>query len=306
MAVRGEGDGSHGKVRQHQHQQYQQQHQDGLAGLDSFRNGYVKSCVTPLRQDPARGLVFSACRSCGGSQAARVSAVYAGALAALTASFFLSRRFQSAELRVLLTGVSQSLSPLFSIGCAHFFLTFYLRRRKRDSSRCWLLALPVSCYLGDFAALCFMQWGPGEDSQHMHTVARLLFVLGCVGLLTLLPTLKLRHSVLVLVFASGAWLLAHTGLGCVAQWLRPLIACAAAVSGSLLGLGFDRSYPPRESSGRTCTGGEDRVPVVRPRRRSSCVSLGETSSSYYASWKMPRRPSLPCISREQVGTMVTF
>lgn len=43
------------------------------------------------------------------------------------------------------------------------------------------------------------------------------------------------------------------------------------------------------------------MPVIRLRRRSSCVSLGETSTSYYGSCKMPRRPSLPCISREQVG-----
>ncbi|XP_017334367.1 cGMP-inhibited 3',5'-cyclic phosphodiesterase 3B isoform X1 [Ictalurus punctatus] len=295
MAVREEGEVPHGKVRH-----------DG--GAESFRNGYVKSCVTPLKQDPPRGLFYSACRACSDSDSsstgvARASAAYAGAFAALAASFFLSRRFQSVELRALLSDVASSLSPLFSIGCAHFFLTFYLRRRKRESSRGWLVALPVSCYLGDFAALRFLQWGSGEQddsaaaSHHVHTAGRLLFVLGCVGLLTLLPTLKLRHSVLVLLFASGAWLLAHTGLSCVASWLRPLIACAAAVTGSVLGLGFDRLYPPRETAHRTS---EERVPVVRPRRRSSCVSLGETSSSYYGSWKMPRRPSLPCISREQM------
>ncbi|KAF7703455.1 cGMP-inhibited 3',5'-cyclic phosphodiesterase B [Silurus meridionalis] len=296
MAVREESEVPHGKVRH-----------DG--GAESFRNGYVKSCVTALKQDPPRGLFYSACRACsdadsGSAGPARASAAYAGAFAALAASFFLTRRFQSGgELRALLADAASSLSPLFSIGCAHFFLTFYLRRRKRESSRGWLVALPVSCYLGDFAALRFLQWGSGEHedsaaaAHHVHTAGRLLFVLGCVGLLTLLPTLKLRHSVLVLLFASCAWLLAHTGLGCVASWLRPLIACAAAVTGSVLGLRFDRSYPPRETANRTS---EERVPVVRPRRRSSCVSFGETSSSYYGSWKMPRRPSLPCISREQM------
>ncbi|KFR11247.1 cGMP-inhibited 3',5'-cyclic phosphodiesterase B, partial [Opisthocomus hoazin] len=46
---------------------------------------------------------------------------------------------------------------------------------------------------------------------------------------------------------------------------------------------------------------EEKVPVIRPRRRSSCVSLGETSAGYHGSCKMfSRRPSLPCISREQM------
>lgn len=36
--------------------------------------------------------------------------------------------------------------------------------------------------------------------------------------------------------------------------------------------------------------------MIRPRRRSSCVSMGETASSC----RMSRRPSLPCISREQM------
>ncbi len=91
-------------------------------------------------------------------------------------------------------------------------------------------------------------------------------------------------------------------LGCLSPCLRPVLACVAGVSGSLLALCFDHYYPPRETAGRI-PNAEEKVPVIRPRRRSSCVSLGETSSSYYGSCKMPRRPSLPCISREQVGAV---
>ncbi|KAL7854854.1 hypothetical protein SRHO_G00170440 [Serrasalmus rhombeus] len=48
-------------------------------------------------------------------------------------------------------------------------------------------------------------------------------------------------------------------------------------------------------------GADEKVPVVRPRRRSSCAALGEaTGACYGGAWKMPRRPSLPCISREQM------
>nr|XP_055057631.1 cGMP-inhibited 3',5'-cyclic phosphodiesterase 3B [Misgurnus anguillicaudatus] len=299
MAVQEEGEVLHSKIRQH----------DGVVGnansAEIFRNGYVKSCVTPLKQDHPRGFLFNVCRFCNGeilnSKLLRASALYVGALAVLALSYLISRSFQSergvSELRTFVFDFSQSISPLFSIGCAYFFLTLYLRRIKRESSSCWLLSLPASCYLGDLMVLHFLKWG--EEHHQMQMMGRLLFVLGCVGLLTLIPTLKLKHSVLILVFASLVWLLSFTSLGCLSPSVRPVLACMAGVSGSLLALCFDHYYPPRETANRI-PNAEEKVPVIRPRRRSSCVSLGETSSTYYGSYKMPRRPSLPCISREQM------
>ncbi|XP_049453078.1 cGMP-inhibited 3',5'-cyclic phosphodiesterase B isoform X1 [Epinephelus fuscoguttatus] len=297
MAAREEGEVLHSKIRHH----------DGAGSVNSsegFRNGYVKSCVTPLKQDHQRGFLFNVCRFCNedilNSKLLKVSALYVGAFVIFAVSFLISRSLQSDslwDLRTFLSGFSQSISPLFSIGCAFFFLTFYLRRKKKESSKCWLVSLPASCYLGDFLVLRFLQWG--EDQHQMQMVGRLLFVLGCVGLLTLIPTLKLKHSVLILVFASVVWLVSFTSLSGVPALLRPLLACLAGVSGSLLGLCFDRYYPSREAPSGISTA-EEKVPVIRPRRRSSCVSLGETSTSYYGSCKMPRRPSLPCISREQM------
>ncbi|TNM91059.1 hypothetical protein fugu_003348 [Takifugu bimaculatus] len=297
MAAREEGEGLHGKIRHH----------DGARSVNSsegFRNGYVKSCVTPLKQDRQRGFLVSVCSLCNqdivSSKLLKVSALYAAALAVLALSFLVSRSLQSdplCDLRTFLSGFSQSISPLFSIGCAFFFLTFYLRRKKKESSKCWLASLPASCYLGDFLVLRVLQWG--EEQHQMQMVGRLLFVLGCVGLLTLIPTLKLKHSVLVLVFASVVWLVSLTSLSALPALLRPLAACLSGVSGSLLALWFDRCCPPRDPPSGTSSA-EEKVPVIRLRRRSSCVSLGETSTSYYGSCKMPRRPSLPCISREQM------
>uniref|UniRef100_A0A673ZX78 Phosphodiesterase n=1 Tax=Salmo trutta TaxID=8032 RepID=A0A673ZX78_SALTR len=283
-------------------------HHDGVANAnstESFRNGYVKSCVTPLKQDHQRGFLFNVCRFCNedilNSKIFRISGLYLGAFAIFAVSLLISRSLQSDfsfwDLRTFLSGFSQSISPLFSIGCAFFFLTFYLRRKKRESNTCWLVSLPASCYLGDFLVLRFLQWG--EDQHQMQMIGRLLFVLGCVGLLTLIPTLKLKHSVLILVFASVVWLVSFTSLSCLPALLRPVFACFAGVSGSLLSLCFDHYYPSRETPNRISST-EEKVPVIRPRRRSSCVSLGETSTSYYGSCKMPRRPSLPCISREQM------
>uniref|UniRef100_A0A665W6A5 Phosphodiesterase n=1 Tax=Echeneis naucrates TaxID=173247 RepID=A0A665W6A5_ECHNA len=297
MAAAEDGELLHSKIR----------HSDGAGSVNSsegFRNGYVKSCVTPLKQDHQRGFFFNLCRFCSedvlNSKSLKVSALYVGAFVIFAVSFFISRSLQSDslwDLRTFLWGFSQTISPLYSIGCAFFFLTFYLRRKKKESSKCWLLSLPASCYLGDFLVLRFLQWG--EEQHQMQMVGRLLFVLGCVGLLTLIPTLKLKNSVLILIFASVVWLISFTSLSGLPALLRPLFACFAGVSGSLLGLCFHRCYPSREAPAGVSSS-EEKVPVIRPRRRSSCVSLGETSTSYYGSCKMPRRPSLPCISREQM------
>lgn len=305
MAAREEGELSHGRSRHH----------DAAGSVNSSdsgsRNGYVKSCVTPLRQDRRGGFWWGARGPCGGaSKLLKVCALYGGALAILALSCLVSRSLQSDppwDLRALLSGFTHSLSPLFSIGCAFFFLTCYLGRRTRESGPRWLLSLPASCYLGDFLVLRCLAWG--EEQHQVQMVGRLLFVLGCVGLLALTPALRLRHSVLVLLFASVVWLVACTSLSALPAPLRPLLACCSGLSGSLLGLGFDRYYPTREApSGGSGAGAsaEDKVPVIRPRRRSSCVSLGETSTSYYGSCKMPRRPSLPCISREQVGPVLLW
>ncbi|KAK7913310.1 hypothetical protein WMY93_013521 [Mugilogobius chulae] len=191
MAAREDGEVLHGKLRPQDRTAAAAAAAGSVNSSEAFRNGYVKSCVTPLKRDQERGFLFNLCS--------------------------------------------------FS-----------------------------SCYLGDFLVLRFLQWG--EEQQQIQMVGRLLFVLGCVGLLTL----------------SGLPVL-----------FRPLLACFSGFCGSLVGLCFDRFYPAREAASGTATA-EDKVPVIRPRRRSSCVSLGETSTSYYGSCKMPRRPSLPCISREQV------
>nr|XP_025042032.1 cGMP-inhibited 3',5'-cyclic phosphodiesterase B isoform X4 [Pelodiscus sinensis] len=138
---------------------------------------------------------------------------------------------------------------------------------------------------------------------------RLLTVLGSVAALTLLQsTLKLRRSLLVLVFSSLVWLVSLTSLSSLPPTLRPLLAGSVGMAGCLLALlawqrgiftAQSRGEQPQHHHARLpCV--EEKVPVIRPRRRSSCVSLGETPASYYGSGKMSRRPSLPCISREQM------
>ncbi|NWR74492.1 PDE3B phosphodiesterase, partial [Centropus unirufus] len=295
----------------------------GAAPPESLRNGYVRSCATPLRRDPPRSLL-----SLLPLPASARAWLSLGALAALLLSLLAFHGRGSAggrqdgggwrsprPLHALLC-LSRCLSSLFSIACAFFFLTCYLAGGERGAGRWWLLALPVCCYWGDLVAL---QWLPpaeglGEEPQSraepQMVLGRLLTALGSVAALILLQSsLKLRRSLLVLVFSSLVWLVSLASLRALPPALRPLLAGSVGVAGCLVALcGAERgifSVQSREEHHQhhrhpRLPSVEEKVPVIRPRRRSSCVSLGETSASYYGSCKIFRRPSLPCISREQM------
>ncbi|XP_067850008.1 cGMP-inhibited 3',5'-cyclic phosphodiesterase 3B isoform X3 [Heptranchias perlo] len=274
---------------------------------ESSRNGYVRSCVTPLKQD--RG--FSICRWCNlerlGLARPKLPAFYlgggCGAFAILVLSIVarrcldLDEEFLSSLLQTFQSTwaiVFQSLSPLFSICCAFFWLTFYLRKSKRASSTAWLLSLPPCCYLGDFLVVQVLF---GEDQLFLCRLLAPALVLGCVGFLTLLSSLKVKQSVLILLFAGVVRLASITSLIALPAALRSLLACGVGMVGAIIAVYFDYLFP-REARRRITT--EEKITVIKPRRRSSCVSLGETSASYYGGCKMPRRTSLPCISREQM------
>ncbi|XP_038620020.1 cGMP-inhibited 3',5'-cyclic phosphodiesterase B isoform X2 [Tachyglossus aculeatus] len=343
---------------------------------DGRRNGYVKSCVSPLRQDPPRGFFFHLCRFCNVELLLPAGGREAPASPTLQRQHLQQQQQQQLHLQqlqqqqqqqqqlqrrgspwsrarlwlgapaafVLLSAplmwwaggsvparLSPCLSPLLSIACAFFFLTCFLRRAKGDPGRTggfwWLLALPACCYLGDLLVLQQggrLPWGDGDRDPpdpaaaaaapqppapqlQLAVAGRLVLVLSCVSLLTLLHPARLQHSILAVLFSSLAWWVSCTSLGSLPPALRPLLACLVGGAGCLLALGLDRLWPGREAPHhqpslhpRLPSAGEDKVPVIRPRRRSSCVSLGETSTSYYGSCKMFRRPSLPCISREQM------
>uniref|UniRef100_A0A8B9G5Y9 Phosphodiesterase n=1 Tax=Amazona collaria TaxID=241587 RepID=A0A8B9G5Y9_9PSIT len=299
---------------------------------ESVRNGYVKSCATPLRQDPPKSflslLLFPAatfstsCRAllCLGALTAVVLSLLAFHDRDSAGGQHNGRSWRNPRPLHALLCLTRCLSPLFSIACAFFFLTRYLAGGRRGehcggTTRWWLLALPVCCYSGDFVALqCLLPAERHEEepqpTEPQMVLGRLLTVLGSVAALTLLhSSLKLRRSLLVLIFSSLVWLMSLTSLHCVPPALTPLLAGSVGVAGCLLALCVGehgilsvqrRGAQHQQHHHSRLPSVEEKVPVIRPRRRSSCVSLGETSASFYGSCKMFRRPSLPCISREQM------
>lgn len=303
----------------------------------SLWNGYYsKGCAAPL----ARSSLLLDLRALLPTAPRRVLVWSLGAAAAATTLVLLpcallwgdrqskaGAAASSPEATGLLAplGLCRCLSPLFSLACAFFFLTCYLARDEPGGPR-WLLALPVCCYAGDLVTLqCLLLSRQAEAEEGVPhpppaelqmLTGRLLAALGAVAGLTLLQrSLKLRSSLLVLVFSSLVWLVSLTSLGSLPLPLRPLLSCFAGTAGCLWALlggercvFFSRSPSARGlqqhlqgSHPKLPASAEHKVPVIRPKRRSSCVSLGETSAAYYGGWKTSRRPSLPCISKEQVS-----
>ncbi|NWZ81098.1 PDE3B phosphodiesterase, partial [Poecile atricapillus] len=296
----------------------------GGSSAESLRNGYVKSCATPLRQDPPKSFLSLLLFPTASSSRARLAL---GVLAAAVLSLLAFPGRGSAReqrdgsswrsprpLHALLC-LTRCLSPLFSIACAFFFLTCYLLGGRRGehgggTTRWWLLALPLCSFSGDFVALQWLLPAEGREEEPQMFLGRLLTVLVSVAALTVpQSSLKLRRSLLVPVLCSLVWLVSLSSLQALPPALGPLLAGTVGVAGCLLALcGGEHGIFSAQSRGAhhqhhrhpRLPSAEEKVPVIRPRRRSSCVSLGETSVSYYGSCKMFRRPSLPCISREQM------
>ncbi|XP_036618369.1 cGMP-inhibited 3',5'-cyclic phosphodiesterase B isoform X2 [Trichosurus vulpecula] len=300
---------------------------------ESLRNGYVRSSASPLREDPPRGFLYHVCRLCNvelllprassssssssspsssspgpAPRRAPDEALGSSALGAL-AGLLLARLLWPEgcarlcrPLGLLLRWLSHVLCPLFSLACAFFFFTCFLTRQRRrrlrlrgGARRAWgLLALPACCFVGD---LVLAQWGPGPGGQ-LAVLGRLLLVLSCVGVLSLLQPVQPTRSVLVLLFSGMMWWVSVASLSLLPAGVRPLLSWLAGGIGTGLALGLDRFFPLREAPSLPRLSGEGKVPVIRPRRRSSCAPIGETPTSFGS--QTSRRPSLPCISREQM------
>ncbi|XP_074131705.1 cGMP-inhibited 3',5'-cyclic phosphodiesterase 3B [Sminthopsis crassicaudata] len=292
---------------------------------ESLRNGYVRSSASPLREDPPRGFLYHVCRLCNvelllpraaaasspppGPAPRRVpdEALAGSALGAL-GGLVLARLLWpegcarlGRPLGLLLRGLSHVLCPLFSLACAFFFFTCFLTRargrrlRRRGARREWgLLALPACCFAGD---LVLAPWEPGPGGQ-LAVLGRLLLALSCVGVLSLLQPVQPARSGPVLLFSGVVWGVSAASLSLLPAALRPLLSWLAGGVGTGLALGLDRLFPPGEAPSAPRLSGEGKVPVIRPRRRSSCAPLGETPPSFGS--QTSRRPSLPCISREQM------
>lgn len=287
----------------------------------SERNGYVRTCVTPLRRNAAsqqsRLRLAAVTRTCRGVSCAVCVASVSVTLALLLTlvdwdaggssssssgnssdpggSWLHSAAGYALEL---LFAACYCVSPVFSLVSAFFWVGLYL-------IRCGVLVrtavfLLAVCHLGEAAAQSLLR---GTEEQLLSLGATLV-VLGCLGSGALL-VVRLRQGVSILVFISAVRAASLVSLSRVPATWRPYLAYLLGLLGVLLARYADRLLPASGTSGTGCCGSvtgakEEDIPVFKRRRRSSSIAASEMMAHSQSNSKSHRRTSLPCIPREQV------
>ncbi|XP_048466435.1 cGMP-inhibited 3',5'-cyclic phosphodiesterase A [Rhincodon typus] len=256
------------------------------------RNGYVRDCVSALGRDQgypawARLLPSAACL---------------GSLSLVLAAFLrwgdgeeesaspplpsLSPPSSASPPSGLLT-LLHCVLPLFSLLSAFFWLGLYLIRCGRGELAPRLLA---ACCLGETLLQAASLLGD-EEEQLMSAPASAV-LLGCLAAATLL-LLRVGQGIGTIIFTSLLRTVSLLSLdGVRASW-RPFLAYFMGILGVLLARYAVHILPG------TPPGIEEKIPVIKRRRRSSSVIAAEVSNTQLGS-KPPRRTSLPCIQREQI------
>lgn len=280
------------------------------------RNGYVKTCVTPLHQDAGgqSWLRLAVTWTCRGVSSALCVASVSTLLALLltlvdwdadnssngNSSGSKNSRVHLAAgcaVKVLVTAC-YLLSPIFSLVCAFFWTGLYLLRcGVLVRTALFLLAV---CHLGEAAAQSLLR---GAEEQLLSLPATLV-VLGCLGSGALL-VVRLGQGVSLLVFISVIRAVSIVSLSRVRASWRPYLAYLLGLLGVLLARYADRLLPASGTSGTGCCGSvteakEEDIPVFKRRRRSSSITASEMMAHTQSNSKSHRRTSLPCIPRDQV------
>ncbi|XP_072327859.1 cGMP-inhibited 3',5'-cyclic phosphodiesterase 3A isoform X2 [Scyliorhinus torazame] len=268
------------------------------------RNGYVRGCVSPLTRDqgcPVWGRLLRRARllssaACLGSLSLLLAALLrwgdgevSGGQpwpAASSSSSSTSTSSSSSSSSGLLTLLHCAL-PLFSLLSAFFWLGLYLIRCGRAELAPRLLA---ACCLGE---ALLQGWLLGDEEQLL-SVAASTVLLSCLAAATLL-LLRLRQGVCTIVFTSLLRTISLLSLDRVRASWRPFLAYLMGILGVLLARYAVHILPGTMPA----PGTEEKIPVIKRRRRSSSVIASEISNSQVGS-KPHRRTSLPCIQREQI------
>ncbi|XP_041058424.1 cGMP-inhibited 3',5'-cyclic phosphodiesterase A isoform X1 [Carcharodon carcharias] len=251
------------------------------------RNGYVRGCVSPLGRDqgcPVWGRLLWSARLLS-------SAACLGSFSLLLAVFLrwgdgvVSGQLSPSSSSGLLTLLHCAL-PLFSLLSAFFWLGLYLIRCGRGELAPRLLA---ACCLGETLLQASLV---GEEQ--LLSVPASAVLLSCLAAATLL-LLRVSQGVCTIIFTSLLRTISLLSLDRVRASWRPFLAYLMGILGILLARYAVHILPGTVQAAGT----EEKIPVIKRRRRSSSVIAAEISNSQLGS-KPHRRTSLPCIQREQI------
>lgn len=178
------------------------------------------------------------------------------------------------------------LVPLFSIGCAFYWLTIYLRRSWNTTS---IYLLFISCYSGEFLAQLFYHDSSGNNNITQPFLLCIVLIAVCIS--SLFSSLETSQSALVIFLVSFLRFLSCSSLTDIPAALRPYIAYSAGLVGVIAAKYMETLYRIQVNNFITRDG---KIPVIKRRRSSSSSAHG---------FRAGRRTSLPALShKNQVQT----
>lgn len=250
-------------------------------------NGYIQILVKPLEQGNFSLILNWLGLSNYSSN--QLGAVYSLGFVITSLLLYHVLRCDIGSLFQRFCGV---LVPVFTVICAYYWLSLYLRKTWNTTS---VYLLFSSCFLGETVAQIIL--GTLSDSQNASSFVTqpliVFIVLLSICISSVFSSLETQHSAAVISLVSFTRFLACSTLTDIPQCLRPYVAYICGLTGVIISKYMETILKPPISNFMTSEG---KIPVIK-RRRSS------TSTSHaFAPHKNTRRTSLPAlIPKSQVS-----
>ncbi|XP_071942588.1 cGMP-inhibited 3',5'-cyclic phosphodiesterase 3A-like [Antedon mediterranea] len=246
-------------------------------------NGYMKSTVSPIEYSYYNPYLPWLGLKPNHFTRTQTAAFLAASVGCISCGVYF---FQSSVMNFfhLLCGL---FAPMFSIVCAFYWLSFYLRKTWTSTS---VYLLFLGCNIGEIMGQIIF----GTDTVLSTWLVATMLVFSCLASTT--SSLKNSYSVFVLIFLSIMRFLSVSTLGSLPQWLRPFIAYFCGIFGCILAKYMETRMRQNLSIQFTH---DEKIPVICRRRTSSQSSTASLHS------QRTRRTSLPAlIPKSQVSNSV--
>ncbi|XP_071134245.1 cGMP-inhibited 3',5'-cyclic phosphodiesterase 3A-like isoform X2 [Mytilus edulis] len=254
-------------------------------------NGYIQILVKPLEQGNFSLILNWLGLSNYSSN--QLGAVYSLGFVITSLLLYHVLRCDIGSLFQRVCGV---LVPVFTVICAYYWLSLYLRKTWNTTS---VYLLFSSCFLGETVAQIIL--GTLSDSQNASSFVTqpliVFIVLLSICISSVFSSLETQHSAAVISLVSFTRFLACSTLTDIPQCLRPYVAYICGLTGVIISKYMETILKPPISNFMTSEG---KIPVIK-RRRSS------TSTSHaFAPHKNTRRTSLPALIPKSQSSSASF
>jgi len=258
---------------------------------ENDNNGYIQVLVKPLD----RGNFYSLLSNWLGFSEYNIASEHVGVcygVAFLVASFVL---YQICDTGIIFQKLCSVLVPMFTIVCAFYWLSLYLRKTWSSTS---VYLLFSACFIGETVAqLGFGRWGSdpqpeaGVDSYLTRPVVLFIVLLAVCGA-SIFSSLETTHSAIVISLVSFSRFLLCSTVGVLPYGLRPYVAYLCGFGGFVVSKYMETVLKPPINNFMTHDG---KIPVIKRRRSSS------STAHAFSAHRSTRRTSLPAlIQKNQV------